>query len=307
MNKERRGQLLSAHAGPESRGLWMLVGAAVWFSIMSALVKLAGRELPMGMAMFARSLVTLVFSYAVVQRQGRSFQSAEKKLLVLRGLFGLGGIVCFFYAVLSLPIAEATVIQFMNPLLTTLLAFVVLKERPGGSVGLALALGLSGTLLVARPAALFGEHVALSQQGVLAGIGGAVFSSCAYVTIRRVTRTNHPDLVAFYFPLVATPATFVFALATWTWPTPRGWVLLFAIGCVTHMGQLWMTRGLALVPAGRGTAVGYLQIAFASLWGLCFFGERPSAWTAAGASLVILAAVVVVRTVPEANVAERAK
>lgn len=281
--------------GEERRGLGLLVGAAFWFSVMSVLVKFAGRELPMGMAMFARSVVTLVFSYAVVRRQGLSLRSAEPHLLLLRGLFGLGGIVCFFTAILSLPIAEATVLQFMNPLFTTALAAVVLREKPQGSVALGLALGFAGTLLVARPAALFGHGAELSHAGVVAGLGGAVFSACAYVTIRRVTKRNHPDLVALYFPMVATPATFLFALPQWTWPTPRGWLLLFAIGCVTHMGQLWMTRGLARVPAGRGTAVGYLQIAFAALWGVLLFHEHPSAFTLAGASLVVVSALVVVR------------
>ncbi len=283
----------------EQRGLWLLVGAAFWFSVMSSLVKLAGRELPMGMAMFARSLVTLVLSYGVVRAQGLSLRSQEKRLLVLRGVFGLGGIVCFFYAILSMPMAEATVLHFMNPLFTTLLAAFVLKERIRVSVILGLALGFTGTLLVARPAFLFGASLALARAGVLAGLGGAIFSACAYVTIRRVTRTHHPDVVALYFPMVAAPATFLFALPRWTWPSPRGWLLLLAIGCVTHMGQLWMTRGLARTSAGRGTSIGYLQIGFASLWGLVFFGERPNGWTLGGTSLVVIAALVALRSAPK--------
>lgn len=288
--------MLETRRDDERRGVLMLIGAAFFFSAMSSLVKLAGRELPMGMATFARSVVTLIFSFVVVRRQGLSLASPDKGLLVLRGLFGLGGIVCFFSAILSLPMAEATVLQFTNPILTTLLAALVLKERPSGSVGLALLLGFAGTLLVARPAALFGSGAELSRVGVTVALAGAAFSACAYVTIRRVTRTNHPDLVALYFPMVATPATFLLALREWTWPTPHGLLLLFAIGCATHMGQLWLTRGLALVPAGRGTAIGYLQIAFAAAWGALFFDERPSPWTLAGASLVVLSALVGMRT-----------
>jgi drug/metabolite transporter (DMT)-like permease len=271
---------------------------------MSSLVKLAGKELPLGMATFARSLVTLVFASVVVRRQGLSLASRDKGLLVLRGLFGLGGIVCFFLAILSLPVADATVLQFTNPLLTTLLAAVFLKERPDGSVGLALALGFAGTLLVARPASLFGAEASLPRFGVMVGLLGATFSACAYVTIRRVTRTTHPDVVALYFPLVATPATFLLALRDWRRPSPRGWILLLAFGCVTHMGQLWMTRGLARVPVARGTAVGYLQIAFAAAWGLLFFGERPSVYTLTGAALVIAGALLLVRAPPAASNAE---
>jgi drug/metabolite transporter (DMT)-like permease len=284
-----------SNPGEQRRGLLLLLGAAFSFSVMSALVKLAGRDLPLGMAVFARCAVTLVLSYAMVRWQGLPARGNDQKLLVLRGLFGLGGLVCFFYAVMQLPIAEATVIHFLNPVLTTVLAATVLRERAGLSVSAALALGLCGTILVARPAGVFGHGAALDHLGVAAALGGAAFSACAYVTVRKVTRTDHPDVVALYFPIVATPATFAFALASWTWPTPRGWLLLCGIGCATHMGQILLTRGLALVPVGRGTTIGYAQIAFAALWGTVFFAERPSPWTLAGAALIVGAALLTFR------------
>jgi drug/metabolite transporter (DMT)-like permease len=279
----------------ERRGMVTLVGAAFWFSVMSALAKLAGRDLPIAMAVFVRCATTLALTVGLVRHQGLSMRGKNVKLLVLRGLFGVAAVLCFFHAIVWLPIAEATVIQFMNPLLATLLAMAVLGERPGGSVAVGLALGFGGMLLVARPAVLFGTQAALSQEGVLVGLAGAALSACAYVTIRKVTRTDHPDIVALYFPMIATPLTLVFALPRWTWPTPRGWLLLFAVGVATHLGQLMMTRGLARVPASRGTAVGYLQIVFASLWGALLFDERPSGLTVVGAALVLASALLLVR------------
>jgi len=272
-----------------------LVGAAFWFSVMSALAKVAGRELPIAMAVFVRCATTLVLTYGLVRYRGLSMRGNDVKLLVLRGLFGVAAVLCFFHAIVMLPIAEATVIQFVNPLLATLLARAFLGERPGGSVTLGLALGFGGMLLVARPARIFGSHVALSQEGVLIGLAGAILSACAYVTIRKVTRTDHPDIVALYFPAIATPVTLLFALPHWTWPTPRGWLLLVAVGVATHLGQLMMTRGLARVPASRGTAVGYLQIVFASVWGALLFDETPRAMTVLGAGLVLGGALLLVR------------
>ncbi len=279
----------------ERRGMLLLVGAAFSFSVMSALVKRAGRTLPFGMAVFARCAVTLVLSYAMVRWQGLSPWGKDRKLLVLRGLFGLGGLVCFFYAVMQLPIAEATVIQFLNPVLTALLAAVVLRERLGWRLAGALALGLAGTIVVARPAAFFGYGTPLSHAGLAAAFGGACFSACAYVTVRKVTRTDHPDVVALFFPIVALPATLAFALADWRWPDAEGWLLLGGIGCATHMGQVLLTRGLALVPAGRGTAVGYSQIVFAGAWGALYFDERLGPWTIAGAALIAAAAPLLLR------------
>ena len=65
--------------------------------------------------------------------------------------------------------------------------------------------------------------------------------------------------------------------------TPRAGMVLFA-----QLGQVWITRGLALEPAGRATALSYAQIAFAALWGALFFGELPGPATLAGAATIAL-------------------
>jgi drug/metabolite transporter (DMT)-like permease len=61
----------------------------------------------------------------------------------------------------------------------------------------------------------------------------------------------------------------------------------------TQLGQVAFTRGLQLEPAGRATAVGYLQIVFAALWGIILLGERPDAWSVAGALIIVGATLVV--------------
>ncbi len=138
-----------------------------------------------------------------------------------------------------------------------------------------------------RPGVLFGSGAALSASGVAAALGGATFSAFAYTTVRSLSRTEHPDVIVFYFSLVATPATLPFAAASWVWPSPRGWLILLGIGVSTQLGQVFLTRGLSLVPAGRGTTVGYIQIVFAAAWGWLLFHEPPTAWTIAGGALVM--------------------
>ena len=280
----------------QRRGIVSLLGAAFWLSIMSALAKVAGRELPVPVSVFVRSAVTLVLSYGLVRHQGLSLRGAVWKPLFVRAAFGIAGVTCFYRALVLLPMAEATVIQYLNPLLATLLAFVALGERPTGSVTAGLVLGFGGILLVTRPAILFGTAEKLSETGVLIGLGGATLTACAYVALRNATRSNHPDLVALSFPLIAAPVTLVIALPVWQWPTARGWLVLAALGTVTHFGQLFMSRGLALVSASRGTAIGYLQVVFAAAWGALFFDELPRVTTAVGAILVVAAALLLMRS-----------
>jgi drug/metabolite transporter (DMT)-like permease len=231
-----------------------------------------------------------VLSYGLLRHAGIDPWGVDRKRLVLRGVFGTCGLACFFYAVTALPLAEVTVIHYLNPIITAVLAGFVLKERVDARLVVALVVAVAGMLLVTKPTFLFGAtEVDLPTVGILAALGGALFSACAYVTVRRVIRTDHPHVVVFFFPLVAVPATLPFAIRAWVWPTPTGWLLLLGIGVVTQTAQVLLTQGLALMPAGKGTAVGYIQIAFAALWGLWWFDETPSASTGFGALLIVLA------------------
>ena len=276
----------------ERRGVALLIAAAFSFSLMSLQVKLAGESLPVSMLVLARGVVTLVLSIAWIKARGIPPWGHDRARLVLRGIFGLGGLACFFYAVTELPLAEVTVIHYLNPVLTALLASLFLGERIDGRLIIALVLSIAGTLLVVRPGFLFGTSAALSASGVLAALGGALFSACAYTTVRRLNRSENPHVIVFYFPLIAVPATVPFAVRDWVWPTLAGWLLLLGLGVATQIAQVLFTRGLATVPAGRGTTVGYVQIVFAAAWGIWFFGERPGVWTVFGAALVMVAIVV---------------
>ena len=269
------------------RGLLLIVGAAFCFSLMSVQVKLAGRILPVEMLILARGLVTLVLSYALLRHGRIPIWGNNKKVLILRGVFGVSALACFFYAVTVLPLAEVTVIHYLNPVLTAAIAAMFIGERVDGRLAAAIALSLTGTLLVARPGFDHGG-APLPTAGVVAAFTGALLSACAYVAVRKASRSDHPYVIVFYFPVVATPVVLPFALRAWVWPTATGWLLLLGIGVTVQVAQILLTRGLALVPAGRGTTIGYVQIVFAALWGLLLFGETPSGWTLAGAGLIVV-------------------
>jgi drug/metabolite transporter (DMT)-like permease len=275
----------------ERRGAFLLILSAFGFSAMSVLVKLGGKELPVAMLVLARGFFSLVLSYAWLRARGIPSWGTNHRGLVLRALFGVGGLACFFYAVTVLPLAEVTVIHYLNPIFTAIIATFLLGERADRRLIFAIVLALAGTVLVTRPGVMFGVHTALSLPGVLAALGGAIFSACAYSTVRRLTVTEHPDVIVFYFSLIATPLAIPFAAASWVAPTLRGWLILIGIGVAVQVGQVFLTRGLAIVPAARGTTITYIQIVFAAFWGWVLFNEPPNVWTFVGALLVVVAVV----------------
>jgi drug/metabolite transporter (DMT)-like permease len=269
-------------------GLGQMVLAGFFFSIMSLLVRVAGSRLPSSQIVLARAAVALVIAYAMLRLQRLPAWGTNRRTLVLRGLFGFGGLTCFFWSLVHLPLAEATVLQYLNPVLTALLAVPLLDEplrlRELASAGLSLA----GVVLVARPASLFGMAgaPALAPLPVAVGLLGALFSALAYVTVRKASGSEHPLVVVFWFPLVATPLSLPAAIAAWVPPTPAEWLVLLGVGVATQTAQVYMTRGLMLETAARATAASYVQVVFAAGLGALVLAEWPDVTTVLGSVLV---------------------
>jgi drug/metabolite transporter (DMT)-like permease len=265
----------------------MLVGT-LFFSAMSVFAKLASERLPTMELVLARVVVTLIMSWWVIRRLDIHPWGNNKKLLLLRGFAGFMGLSCYFYAIAHLPLADATVIQFCNPMLAALIAVFALKERLRMIDLIATVCSMAGVVLVAQPTFLFARGVSLDQVAVAIGVVGAIFSAIAYVVIRRLGSTEHHMVVVLYFPLVTGPASLPI-LAVEGLVLPRGfeWFLLLGIGVAAQLGQIEITKGFKLETAGRASSVTYLQIVLAYTWGVLLFGEYPNAISILGALLVV--------------------
>ena len=282
-------------------GIRYMVLGAFWFSVMSLGVKVAGQRLPSIEIVFVRGVITLALSYWLVRRARLQLPGQRPGMLVVRGLFGSLALTCFYFSLVHLPLADATVIQYTNPIFTAVLAAWILGERMPASAVVFVATSLVGVLLVARPSFLGGGSATIDPVHVAIALLGALSSASAYVMVRRLRGIDHPLVIVLYFPLVTVPLTLPFVIAGWTWPTPWEWVVLMGIGASTQAGQVYMTRGLQLETAGRATSIGYLQIVFAAIWGLLVFGERPDLWSFIGAGVIIVSTVMLARTRAEAG------
>lgn len=271
-----------------SRGLVYMMASAFGFSLMSLLVKLASERIPTGEIVLVRAAITLVLSYALVRRAGLSPWGTQRGRLVLRGVLGFGGLSGYYLALSLLPLADATVLHHTTPLLTTLLAWWLLREVVGWSTAIAIGCGIGGVLLIAHP-----SGAGLDPVGVAVALGSALCAACAYVTVRTLSRSEHPLVIVFYFPLVATPLAVPWAAAQWVTPGAVDLLLLLGIGVTTQVAQVYLTLGLSLEGAGRATSVGYLQVVFAMGWQLIAFGVAPGLETIAGAALIVCGALAV--------------
>lgn len=281
-------------------GVRYMAGAALLFSLMSLLVKVVGQRVPTMEVVFSRSVITLLITTGLVRSRGLSTWGtpANRLRLVARGVLGFSAVACFFYALTHLPLAEATVIQYTNPVWTAVIAAVVLSERLELVEIVGVAASLAGVVLVARPEVLFaGTTAGLDPLAVGVALSGSVLSAGAYVTIRSLGSDEHPYVIIFYFALIGTvgSAALLPVTADPVWPTATEWLAMIGVGLTAQGAQIFLTLGLQHERAGRAMAVGYLQIVLASVWGLLFFAEFPGPPGLLGIAMILAGTFVVAR------------
>lgn len=271
----------------------MAIGAW-WFAVMGLFVKLAGRRLPSSQVVLVRAALTLAMSWWAVRQAGLpSIWGTQRRLLLVRGTLGAIGINCFYWSLVHLPLGEATLIQYTNPIFATILAALWVGERVRPGEIACLAMAMVGVILITRPGFLFGSAgSAYDTRDIAIALFGAVCSGAAYAAVRKMGNGEHPSVVVFYLPLVTFPIAIPFASTNWLVPTWTEWLFLLGVGAATQMAQVYMTRGLQAETAVRATTTGYLQIVFAGLWGALILHERPSLWTLIGAAVIIGSALI---------------
>lgn len=278
----------SSHQGwRDARGATLaLVAGAFCFSLMTVCVKQLHGRLPVAEVVLGRALISVVLSGVLVRRAGLDPWGQRRGLLAVRGLVGTAALFAVYGGVMQLPLAAATVLQYLYPSVTALLAWRWLGERPGARLGAAIALGCLGVVLVARPFGL-GGGPALPPLGVAAAVGGALLTAVAYVSVRELGRSEQPQVIVLWFPLISIPLSLPLVVMQPVLPSPAelGW--LVGVGLFTQLGQIGLTHGLVRLRAARATTVSYAQVGFAALWGWWLFGETLAPATLAGGGLIL--------------------
>ena len=270
----------------------MLISALA-FALMAALVKEAGQlGIPLLQIIFVRALISVALSLIDIGRAGVHPLGHRKGLLFARGLSGFLALTGVFYALIHLSMAQATVLQYLHPVFTAMLAFLFLAERPTTATLVCIALSLLGLTCIVWPYWTASDTAIVAMWPVLAGLGGAFGSGVAYTLVRKLVATEHPSVIVLYFPLVCAPGTLLLGGADFIWPTAAGWWVLLGVGCFTQLGQLALTKAMQLDAASRVTSLSYVQIIFAAILGWLAFGEIPTPATLLGGGLILLGAIV---------------
>jgi drug/metabolite transporter (DMT)-like permease len=270
-----------------------MVLSAFAFSLMTACVKLVSTyNIPVFEIIAARALVSLVISYIDIKRKRISVWGNNKKLLIARGMAGTLALVCVYYAVTTLPLAEATLLQYTYPVFTAVLAFFFLKERIQRSTLICIILSLFGLLVMVMPNLSINSGIVLPWFSVLAALLGALGSAIAYVIVKRLSQGEDSSVIIFYFPLIALPLSIILLGDNFVMPNIEALILLLLVGIFTQVGQVGLTKAMQSEVATKVTAFSYIQVVFSILFGFIIFSEVPSAWTLSGGALIIIGALI---------------
>lgn len=271
--------------------------SALGFSLMAAFVKLASlRGIPLMEIVAARALVSLVLSYGDVRRRGVSVWGHRKGLLIARAVAGTAALMCLYFAVTQMPLADATILQYLQPMFTAIIAWLFLKEVVHRSTMFCIVASFVGLLLIARPAFLFGDYQSpFSNVAIAAALAGSFGAAVAYVLVRKLNETEDASVIIFYFPLFALPSSLFLLGDGYVHPDGVSLVILLLVGIFTQIGQIGLTKAMKSEAAGKAMAFSYVQVIFAAVLGWMIFEEAPSFWTYIGAALIILGAIVNLR------------
>jgi S-adenosylmethionine uptake transporter len=258
--------------GPMS-ALWMLV-AAVLFSIMGAMVKVAIQHYSVLEVVFYRSLIGVIVLYAFVRWRGTSLRTPVARTHLARGVVGTAALALWFYATGALPLGTAMTLNYTSPLFLAALAAIAAAragERIDWRLAAAIAVGFIGVVLLLQPS-YSREQVTASTAGLVSG----VLSAIAYWYVRTLGKLGEPEWrTVFYFCVSGTLLGFVGTLiGGFSSHDARSAALLAGVGITATLAQLAMTRAYAY---GHTLVVANLQfvaVVAASLLGIAVFGDH---------------------------------
>lgn len=267
-----------------ARGIGFMCAGVVLFACMNALVKLMGPHFSSPQLVWARTLSHLLFILALfMPRVGFAvFRTRQPGTQFLRSLLQIASTLLFFSALRFVPLAEATSISFLAPVLVTLLAAKMLGEPIRPSRLVVVFAGFAGVLIVVRP----GSDV--FQWASLLILGSATCYATYQVLTRRVTGTDSAEASAVYSALVGSVVMSLVVPYFWSDPTSAWQVVgLVTLGVLGGLGHYCVACALYNAPANIVSPFQYLQLVGAVILGYLLFDAVPTVYTGIGAVLII--------------------
>jgi len=266
-------------------GIALFLGSGACFALLDTTAKHVVATVPVLMALAVRYVLQAIFSSAFLMaaKQHAPLRTNRLGLQLLRSVLLLGSSVAALFSLKHIPLAEFTAIVMLTPLMVSVIAVVVMKEKLDGAGWLLLALSFAGTLLIVRP-------------GGAASGWGAVFAlicvaqAVAYQLLSGVLgRSDHPT-TTHLITMWSAALLFVLSLP-WSW-TPiessTTWAWLCCMALMGALGHWFLAHAFRCAPASTLAPFNYASLLWATFLGWVVFGHLPDVWAAWGMGMIAL-------------------
>ena len=271
------------------KGIIFILLAAFGFSLMTFFVRISG-DLPTMQKVFFRNSVALIVAVSVIIRSKEKIVvgKGNRLGLFLRCFFGTTGVICNFYAIDRLGIADAKMLNKLSPFFAILLSIVILKEIPNKFDIITTIIAFIGALFIIRPTGAVSSFFP-AIMGLIGGFG----AGAAYVFVRKISNNGvkTPVIVAS-FSLFSCVVTLPFLIFDYTPMSLKQLGFLVLAGVAASLGQFSITTAYKYAPAKEISVFDYTQVIFAALLGFTFFGEIPVVLSFVGYAIIITVAVI---------------
>ena len=269
-------------------GTLLLALTYLFFSVMELTAKELGQSFNPFQIVFARYLSQFIILIIIFNKKSKLHLKSQYPLLqILRGTLLLVT-TCFMFSGLAyLPFAENIAIYMIGPVITTILAFFILKEKISFLQIIVVIVGLIGAIIIADPN---------SQSFNLAIIFPFLAALCfAFFTIstKFLNSSDSNQTTLLFTAITGTFLSAPFIIIFWKWPSLNETILMFCLGLLATIGHFFFIEALKVINASFAAPFVYLTVMLAAFWGYIIYNEVPNQNTIIGAFLIIIAGLII--------------
>jgi drug/metabolite transporter (DMT)-like permease len=290
---EARGPVTVSGHRPENLVLAAVLTTAAFFcvALVGALAKVSGQYTSTGVLLLFQNLICLVFITPVVLFRGgwSSLRTSRIGLHLLRAATGTACWYALFFAIMLIPLANATLLTYSAPLWMPLIAWIVTRQRVSTPTWVGAAIGFGGVVLVLQPQ---GHSF---RAGELAALAAALLLAVAMMSVRWLGATEPITRVLFYYFLLSTVMSAPIALYDWQPFPAQTWGWLIGLGLAQLFSQILIVLAYRYASAEKVGPFIYSVIVFTALIDWIVWGHAPTLITYLGMALVIGGGLVAVR------------
>ena len=250
---------------------------------MTFFVRLSG-DLPTMQKAFFRNAVAAVVAVILLLQTEEKFKIKKTSWpgIAARSICGTIGLICNFYAVDKLNIADANILNKLSPFFAIIASYFVLKEKANKFEWGTVVLAFVGALFVVKPS--FHMDFLYAMVGVAGGLGAGI----AYTFVRKLGKQGERGpVIVMCFSVFSCIVTLPFIIFDHKPMTVMQIVCLICAGMAAAGGQFSITAAYKQAPAKEISVFDYSQVIFAALLGFIFLDQIPDVYSVIGYVVII--------------------